>query len=112
MTTPEDLRAIRELVAEANQTTMEMANCCSVDMETWDRHSNAVLKLARVALSAAEQGARAEEALEAIGKLALVKGQPTVIGPLYMVGLAAGLKHAREIAIAALPQSPSKVEEG
>lgn len=35
-----------ELIAEARDTTQQMATSCSVDMRLWDRHSNAVLALA------------------------------------------------------------------
>lgn len=46
---------VKTLAAEARTTLLEMANHCSIDMETWDRHSNAVLRLAH-ALSQPHSG--------------------------------------------------------
>lgn len=54
----DDLTRLKALEAALRSTTQEMATTCSVPMELWDRHSNAVLEAAGAL--AALSSARAE----------------------------------------------------
>lgn len=61
-----------------------------------------VAKLTAQLRSSAEEIGRLRAALETIANNHLLEGQATVIGPLYMAGIGAGLKMQADIARAAL----------